>query len=838
MRSALTLLLATTALQPLWAQAPPRISLVQPTGAKAGSSVALVISGQDLDGAEGLHFSFPAVKSEVLGAAKAIEDPTKKVAAKKGPAELKMALKFQVELPSDAPLGIHDVRVVTKAGVSNPRAFVVGDVTEMMEKEPNDDVPVANRVPLNVAISGVIDKAIDVDYFQFAGKKGQRVVVSCLTTSIESRLQAGLEIYSAAGKLLSANRNYQNNDAVTDAILPEDGDYFVRLFSFTHTQGGPDYHYRLTIGTMPWIDAVTPAAVEPGKETKVEVLGRNLPGGVLVPNLSLDGRPLERALLSVKAPGEPKARQRLASSGLVLPAMSALDGFDLRLPSPNGSSNPYFLALAKSPVAVESEPNDDSAKANAVAVPSQVSGRLDHKGDVDWFRFAAKKDAPLAIELFADRLNPSILGPAIDLKFVVLGPKGNVLTTQDENPETMAPQFFARHEDPLRFRLVPNEDGEYRVGVSSSDPSFGPRHVYSLRIAPDDGDFRVVAMPLSPVNPDSATIGAEGQYALNVFVWRLGNFTGDITVQGNQLPPGVSVKPQVIAGAQKQAALIVSVAADAPPYVGPIELEAIATVNGEKLVRDVRAATITYPSLQPQPGPPLLARLDRELLMAIRGRAPYALVPSKERITILQGNKVSLALKLNRLSPEFKSAVNVTGVALPTGMVLQPTVMSPDKDVPLSFDSKTTVQPGNYTLILRGQTVDPKTKQPAKGMATPNIVEHAPPIALTIVPKQLFKLSLPADPIKLTRGTDADAIVQLTRLFPYEGDVDVDLAPGSAKGIALGAVQRKSDSEMKVSFRAGDDVPAGAATVNLRITARIDELAISHEAKVSLIVQK
>src|SRR5262249_1045010 len=158
MRLALTLLSLTFSAQPLWAQAPPRILLVQPAGGKAGASVSIVISGQDLDGVEGLHFSFPGAKAEVQGAAKSLDDATKKVAAKKNPVDLKMSMKFQVDLPADAPMGIHDVRVVTKTGVSNPKAFVVGDVPEILEKEPNDDVPVANKVPLNVTVNGVIDK--------------------------------------------------------------------------------------------------------------------------------------------------------------------------------------------------------------------------------------------------------------------------------------------------------------------------------------------------------------------------------------------------------------------------------------------------------------------------------------------------------------------------------------------------------------------------------------------------------------------------------------------------------------------------------------------------------
>ncbi len=70
-------------------------------------------------------------------------------------------------------------------------------------------------------------------------------------------------------------------DAVLDATLAEDGDYYVRLRQFTYTLGGPEYFYRLTVSTGPWIDAVFPPVVEPGKTSKVTLYGRNLPGGKL-----------------------------------------------------------------------------------------------------------------------------------------------------------------------------------------------------------------------------------------------------------------------------------------------------------------------------------------------------------------------------------------------------------------------------------------------------------------------------------------------------------------------------------------------------------------------------
>src|SRR5207248_10518345 len=127
----------------------------------------------------------------------------------------------------------------------------------------------------------------------------------CRASGTDSRFGAALELCDGAGRQLAFNRHYQDNDALLDCTLPEHGDYYVRLFEFTHTQGSADHFYRLTISTTPWIDAIMPVVVEPGKTTPLLVYGRNLPGGQLDPAAVQDGCVLERTLITVAAPNHP-----------------------------------------------------------------------------------------------------------------------------------------------------------------------------------------------------------------------------------------------------------------------------------------------------------------------------------------------------------------------------------------------------------------------------------------------------------------------------------------------------------------------------------------------------
>ena len=127
----LAVLLAGLSPVPVLAQQPgagppaPRLFTVVPCGGQAGSTFELTVTGQDFDAPQGLHFSHRGVKVEPLGPA----TPTV-VAVKGKPAPKqggpRVGHRFRVTLPADTPHGIHDVRVVTQWGVSNPRAFVVG----------------------------------------------------------------------------------------------------------------------------------------------------------------------------------------------------------------------------------------------------------------------------------------------------------------------------------------------------------------------------------------------------------------------------------------------------------------------------------------------------------------------------------------------------------------------------------------------------------------------------------------------------------------------------------------------------------------------------------------
>lgn len=716
----------------------PRLLIVTPPGGQAGSTVEVTLTGQEFEGPQKLLFSVPGIKAELATAAPPA-DPKKP--APNQPATA--SLKFKVTIPADTPPGIHDVRLVTSLGVSNPRAFVVGDLPEMLEKEPNNDVPEAQPIKINSRISGTITTPTDVDYFVFTGKSGQRVVVSCLASSIDSRLFAGLELYNKQGSLLAANREYQGTDAVLDCTLPSDGDYFVRVFAFTYTQGSPEHFYRLTVSTAPWIDAVFPSIIEPGKNTTVTVYGRNLPGGKLDPTAVLDGRTLEKLRITVEPPSDPAARQQLRYSGLLTPRSSFLDGFELRLRNDAGVSNPYLLTLTHAPVVLDNGANDTAESAQEVPVPCAIAGHVEKKGDRDCYRFTAKKGQAYSIEPFADRIgSPAALSCTIR----PLKDKGSGTEFGDNNDSLHPTLFFTRADDPARQRFVASADGEYLLKVVSRDADLraGQHHLYHVHIAREEPDFRLILMPPSMNAPDACVVRQNGRGHFSVLVWRLDGYIGEVRLTAEGLPQGVTCPPQVVGPGQKFAALVVSAAADAPAWTGAITVKGTTTIKGNEVVRDARPATITWPGPPPQQqNVAMLSRLDRTLVLAVREKAPYSLIAGVEEVTVAAGQRATIPLKLVRHGPDFKANVQVT-LLNPTqqGPFIfnnnQPFNLSKD-ETSVTLDVRNT-PPGTYNIAFRGQAAAP----PGKDLATKEkrnvaLVQPSSPITVNVVPQSRKK---------------------------------------------------------------------------------------------------
>jgi hypothetical protein len=820
----------------------PRLTTIVPAGARAGTSVEVTFTGTDVEEPETLIFSHPGIKAEPVISPEPPPDPKKPADAKKPPVAV---TRFKVTVAPDVPVGLQDVRLVNRWGVSNARAFAVGDLPEVVEKEPNNDVNQAQRIPVNSTVNGSMAGPTDVDYYVFSGKQGQRVVVSCLASTIDSRFHAAVEVYDASDRLLAFNRNYDHRDALTDCVLPADGDYFLRVFEYTHTQGSPEHFYRLTVSTAPWIDAIVPCVVAPGKATVVTVYGRNLPGGQLDDAARVDDHVLERTTLTVNARAD---AGQLVYSGRLDPKAAGLSGFEVRLRNATGVSNPFLLTLASAPVVVDDCANDTPDTAQSINLPCEIAGVVEKRRDRDWYAFDARKGEVIQIEAFGDRI-----GSEAFVYFLLR----NATTKQDvyESPadytEQQPPKFYARTEDPAAYRFVVPADGRYLLLVSSrlADALAGPRHYYRVRLTTEAPDFFLGVTPPADHRPDGTTVLQGGNQSFSVFATRRDGFSGEIQLAVEGLPAGVTCSPQTLGANARQTRMVVTAARDAPPTVANVKIKGTAIIRGRKVEHEARPAEVVWPPMQNDRAVPLLTRLDRSLLLAVRPGAPFASVVTLTKPFLLQGQKTDLKVKVSRFWSEAKTPLTVQAVAadLPAGVTLnnkQPLTIAADKDegaLPLVVAADAV--PGHYSIVLRTSSPIPYNKDPqAKQKPATNVVQPTTSVMLTVLPKSVATMALANVSPSAKAGTQTEVVLNLKRLSDYSGEFKVQvLVPTSVKGVtAEDATIPAGKDQVKLVLRvAPDAAPGKLPDLIVRASAVLDGgVPVAQETKFTLSVLK
>jgi hypothetical protein len=590
-----------------------------------------------------------------------------------------------------AATGTNDVRLVTKSGLSNPRAFVVSAMTEVNESEPNNDVGQAQKIELDTTVNGVISTPTDVDYVAFPAKAGQNVAVYCLTTSIDSRMQADLIVSGPDGKQLASNRNYRGGDAVLEFKAPADGDYLVRVSQFAYTTGGFDHFYRLTVTTKPWVAAVWPPFAEP-KTARV-------------------------------------------SSWPVAPGAAMIDVHE-----PATAPGGHPVLAGANPVVLDNEKNNTADAAQEVKTPCDIAGRIAKKGDRHWYSFAAKKGNVWTLEVFAERI-----GSPVDAYFVLTDEKGKVITEQDDGADTLSPnQFYTKSDDPGRYRFSVPADGTYKVMVSTREAGvqFGARDQYVLRIAKEHPDFRLAVMPMTPHLLDAGTLAKGGAAVFNVYVFRFDGFNDPIELSAHDLPKGVTCPPQVIGAGQTRGVFVLVADKDAEEWEGFVKIDAKAGA----LKHSARPFSLTWSAIgvqanQPPPNSPMITRMDRGsgMALAIRGEAPFVLTPTETELTAQRGGKLEVTLKVTR-KDGFKDAIQIFSATPnigPRQQGNQPvppvgTAQSGSSEIKLTLDVANALTPGTHTLILRGQSGAPIPKQPNNAMIRVHPTYPAVPITVTV----------------------------------------------------------------------------------------------------------
>ncbi len=462
---------------------------------------------------------------------------------------------LQITVATNALPGPRELRLLSRAGLSNPRTFVVGQLPETSKTdwknvpkarfsmEPkNDPTPAAVDIKLPATLNGQIPPG-GVDTYRFNARAGQHLVVAVsarelipyLADAVPGWVQATVGLYDAQSNEVAFADDYKfRPDPVIFYTIPKEGAYSLKIHDSLF-RGREDFVYRMTVGEEPFVTGVFPSGGRVGTKTPVRVSGWNLPFS----QAELDFRD--------KQPGiYPFQVNRLA--------------------------NPVPLLLDTLPERFESEPNNAKTNANPVVLPVIVNGHIDHPGDWDVFRFEGQAGQQVVAEVFARRLDSPV-----DSLLRLIDPAGKQIAVNDDR-EDKGSGLNTHHADSyLTAKLL--ADGVYTVYLGDTQRGGGPAYAYRLRLSAPRPDFEL------RVTPSGLNVRAGASVPLTAYALRKDGFTNEIALALKDAPAGYRLTGALIPAGQDQVKFTLTAPLTAPQEPVALSIEGRATLQGRPAVR-------------------------------------------------------------------------------------------------------------------------------------------------------------------------------------------------------------------------------------------------------------
>ena len=615
----------------------PRLLTTMPMGGQVGTEFDLTITGETIEVASELVFSDKRIS--------AVQKQTDDGSPIDG--------QYKVTIAKDCPAGIHEVRVMTRLGLSSSRVFTVSGLTEIAH--PSASTTVDAAVPMTVnSICNSIMPVRAVNHYSFDAKKDQRVVIDCAARRIDSELNPVLILADANG----ADLRVQRRGGVIDYVIPADGTYVVKVHDLTFN-GGAKYFYRLAIREF-------------AADTPVE----RLPASQMVSAHSWP--PVSLAAKPETAETEPNNKvtdaQRISLpcdiAGSFYPAAD-VDRFEFT--AKKGET--WWVEVASERLGCPTDP--------AVIVQKITGSGADEVAtDV-----AQLSDIPSPVKV-------SSYGYSYD------GPPYNAGSAD------VLGKFEVKEDGRYRLQLTDllgstrNDPGNiYRLVIRKAKPDFAVV-MWGLHMGLRNGDRNALSKPIA--------LRGGATVALEVIAIRRDGFEGAIELAMENLPDGVTASGLTIGAGKSRGTMLVTAAEGAPRGFKSAKFVARGVIDGESVSRVGRMATMAFP-IRNARDEVTSPRLMVDVPVSVGGdeTAPLTIAAKEERVfEATEGEKLTIPL-IHMRRGEF-SGKNLSAKTFGEGFDKNPAF-----NIPLGADTSEAVldlktlkvKPGDYTIAFYGGAV-------------------------------------------------------------------------------------------------------------------------------------
>jgi hypothetical protein len=713
--------------------ASPSLGSVQPRGAQRGTDAVFTLSGGNLADAQEVVFYSPGLTVAKLE----VVNPNQ--------------VKATVKIAPDARLGEHALRVRTATGVTELRTLWVGALPVVDEKEPNSDFAAPQKIPLNVTVHGVADNE-DVDYYAVEAKKGQRISVEIEGMRLATTFfDPYIAILDAKRFELATSDDTPlfKQDGCLSIVAPADGTYTVMVRE-TSYQGNGACQYRLHVGTFPRPTAVLPAGGKLGEEVDLRFLG--------------------------DASGEIRQKIKLPAT---MPPGGKFEVFCQDAGGISPSGIPFRLSETAANV-FEVEPNDTPAQATAGTWPCAFNGVIDKPGDIDHFKFAAKKGQVLDVHCYARRLG----SPLDSVMYMGLMGQGAMAG----NDDAVGPDSY--------FRVTIPQDGEYWISVTDHLKKGGPTYTYRIEITSVEPRLVLSAPPFAQFTQErqAYAVPRGNRFATFVSAGRA-DFGGDVNVQAGGLPAKVTVATDVMKADMSLVPMVFEAAADAP--LGAARLSYAGT-HADPNQKIKSAFEVRSDFVYSAPGQSLYtAKTEPETLLAVTEAVPFKVSVVEPKVPLVHGGSMNLKIVAERAAG-FKAPITVVPLYNPPGVGSASSVVIPEGQTevlfPMNANGGAPVRKWKYAVMATA----PIASGPVWVSSQLATIEIAPPY-----------LSLNIERGAVEQGKETQMFVKPAVAKPFAGEAVVRLVGLPPKVTTSELKLNKDTKEVAFPLKVDPTAPAG-----------------------------
>lgn len=805
----------------------PRLARIVPPGGQRGTTLDVYLNGRYLDRPREVMFYEPGIAVEAIellageveinGRKERVEDGTR--------------VRVRLNVADNCALGPHGLRLVTANGLTEYQRFFVGPFPTVEEDEPNqkrnDKRENAKDVPLNSTVVGRMNDPPDVDTYRIVVQRGQRISaeIEAARIGVERGIpDLYLAILDADGKPLAEadDSALLVQDPVASVLADRDGAYFVQVRHSIYNAAGETY--RLHVGNFPRPTGLYPAGGQAGTELKFQVLGD----------------PRAAWSTSVRLPGGSASP---GASGLAASASGSHDFPYVAVDADTGVSapSPNTLRVSPFPNVLEAEPNDtpDAVSAgDAVELPVAFNGIIEKPGDVDCFRFKARKGDRFKVHALAQTIG-SPLDPTIWIRSLGARPGPVVRATDARLNQLGLPGvggLVRETLDPIIEFTVPS-DGEYVLGVEGDRQEGGSDYVYRVECQPEiDAVFTYI--PAEPENRFSpqlrqvVIVPAGNRYNTQVAIVNTNRpFNGDLELAAVGLPEGVTMSAPRLSPGMTRVPVVFEAAAGTKPQakfidliVKPVSESAPAvTASAGGGPAGGPAAGVAAPAGDNKPFVSgyrqvvpmnqynnndfyLQATIDR-LAIAITEPAPFSVEVEDPKSALVQNGETSLKFVVRR-ADGYDGPVTVSMEWKPNGVSSATPLSLPagKSEGEYLLGAARNATAGAYQVTLTAVTGESRANYNDRADRT---YVASKPFVLTVAEPHV-EARFPRTSIE--RGKTAQLVCKLNHLKPFSGKARATLAR-LPRGVELVEPVREitsEDKEVAFTLRATEDCLVGS----------------------------